>query len=95
MSLRAKSRRRVHEVPLDDLDRAGAILAIPRDGEHLPAALKHLTPDQRVILALHHFEDLPLAQIAEVLSIPVGTAKSRLFKARAVLLRALREEDRG
>jgi DNA-directed RNA polymerase specialized sigma24 family protein len=36
-------------------------------------------------VALFYYEDLPEAQIAEVLDCSVGTVKSQLFKARAKL----------
>jgi DNA-directed RNA polymerase specialized sigma24 family protein len=34
-----------------------------------------------------------VVEVAEILGIPTGTAKSRLFKARADLEKALREEE--
>ena len=64
------------------------------DAERLRSAIRHLTLDQRAVLALHHLEGRPVAEVAEILGIPVGTAKSRLFKARAALDKALREERR-
>jgi DNA-directed RNA polymerase specialized sigma24 family protein len=42
---------------------------------------------------LHHLEGRPLASIAEVLGIPLGTAKSRLSSARKSLERALEREE--
>ena len=51
-----------------------------------------LSFDQRSILALHHLEEQPVAQIAAVLEIPVGTAKWRLHAARQALERALEAE---
>ena len=59
----------------------------------LEAAFGRLSVDHRSILVLHHLEERPLAAIAEVLGIPVGTAKSRLHAARTALERAL-EDDR-
>ncbi len=56
------------------------------------AAFEHLSVDDRHILVLHHLHDLPLAQIAVQLRIPVGTAKSRLWSARRALERALEAE---
>jgi RNA polymerase sigma factor (sigma-70 family) len=47
--------------------------------------LAHLSLDHRTILVLHDLEDLPQAEIAAILEIPVGTVKSRLFNARAAL----------
>lgn len=64
------------------------------DAELLRAAIRHLSLDQRAILALHHLDGRPVAEVAEILGIPVGTAKSRLFKARTELEKALREEER-
>ena len=55
----------------------------------LSRAINRLTTDQRSILALHHLEERPVAQIATVLGIPVGTAKWRLHAARQALGRAL------
>lgn len=57
-------------------------------------AFEHLSIDQRSILVLHHLEHWPLAQIAALLGIPEGTAKSRLFAARRALERALEDEHR-
>jgi RNA polymerase sigma-70 factor (ECF subfamily) len=51
-------------------------------------AFRTLRAQDREILALRHFDDLAYQEIAEALSIPVGTVMSRLFHAR----RRLREE---
>jgi len=40
--------------------------------------LRSLPPASRAILTLHYIEDLPIREAAEILNIPVGTAKSRL-----------------
>ena len=61
-------------------------------GDALGRAINRLTIDQRTILALHHLEERPVAQIAAVLGIPVGTAKWRLHAARQALERALEAE---
>lgn len=41
-----------------------------------------LSPESRVCVVLFHYEDKSLNDIAEILDIPLGTVKSRLFKAR-------------
>ena len=48
------------------------------------AAFDRLSVADRQILAMHHLLDQPLEQIAQRLSIPVGTAKSRLHAARQI-----------
>ena len=53
-----------------------------------------LSVDERTILALHHLHHRPVAEIASLLRIPAGTAKSRLFRARRSLDQALEAEDR-
>jgi len=52
----------------------------------LRAALSKLTGDQRFLLSLHYLENQSLQDISQVLLIPLGTVKSRLFHARKVLL---------
>jgi RNA polymerase sigma-70 factor, ECF subfamily len=79
---------------LDSADeRAVAAASVRPDGEVLKAAIRRLSVDQRAVLALHHFEGRPVDEVAETLGIPVGTAKSRLFKARSELEKAIREEE--
>jgi RNA polymerase sigma-70 factor (ECF subfamily) len=95
MTLRARGRRRVREIPSSEL----AALAIHAplndrsDVSLLDSAMRELPIDQRAILVLHHLEGRPLAEIAGLLEIPVGTAKSRLFHARRTLETALRSEE--
>jgi RNA polymerase sigma-70 factor, ECF subfamily len=48
-------------------------------------ALRSLPLDQRKVVVLHHLLDLPVAQVAAELGVPVGTVKSRLARARSAL----------
>ncbi len=48
-------------------------------------ALMELEENIRALLVLHYYEGLSLAEIGKVLSIPVGTVKSRLHHAKALL----------
>lgn len=48
---------------------------------------------EREVLVLFYLEDLTLTQLAEVLAIPVGTVKSRLFRARQILRRQLADKE--
>ncbi len=58
----------------------------------LQRGLNHLSLDHRTILALHDLEEIPQKEIAEILAIPVGTVKSRLFNARAALRQFLHSQ---
>jgi len=46
---------------------------------------------ERETLTLFYLEELSLIQIAEVQAVPVGTVKSRLFRARAMLRQSMLE----
>jgi RNA polymerase sigma-70 factor (ECF subfamily) len=93
--LRAKRRRGLREIP------ASSVIAMAEgpasralsDASVLDAALQALAVEQRSILVLHHLEGRSLAEIAEILGAPVGTAKSRLFAARKALAAAIEREQ--
>ncbi len=53
--------------------------------------LRRLPLQQQVVLELHYWEEMSGARIAEVLEIPVGTAKTRLRDGRLRLTRVLEE----
>jgi RNA polymerase sigma-70 factor, ECF subfamily len=53
--------------------------------ERIMAVLSGLPLDQRAVIVLHFYLDLPLTQAAAVLDVPVGTAKSRLHRGLETL----------
>ncbi len=55
-------------------------------------ALQNLSLDHRVVIVLHDLEDLQQKEVADILSIPVGTVKSRLSQARKNLRSYLESE---
>ncbi|WP_435770797.1 sigma-70 family RNA polymerase sigma factor [Nocardioides sp. SYSU DS0651] len=57
------------------------------------AALRALPASQREALALHYLADLPVAEVAETLGVPVGTVKARLSRGRAALLALLESQS--
>lgn len=52
-------------------------------------ALRTIPEEFRIALVMADVEDLPYDRIADILQIPVGTVKSRVFRGRAALGRAL------
>lgn len=58
----------------------------------LERVLRHLSADERALLALRFATDLELPDVATALGIPLGTAKSRLHRA-LTKLRARLEAD--
>lgn len=59
--------------------------------EQVIAALGRLDPEYRAALVMRDIEGFDYQQMAEVLDLPLGTLKSRLFRARL----ALRDELKG
>jgi RNA polymerase sigma-70 factor (ECF subfamily) len=86
-----RARRRPIEVELTPIDHpsvadsAGAMVA--RD--EIERAFRRLDVDQRIVVALHYYLDLPLPEVASALGVPLGTAKSRLHRGLGALRRAL------
>lgn len=85
-------RRPVRPEPPQELcDSAEAALALAEDSARLRLALAALPARDRLLIALHHFDELGYPAIAERLQLPEGTVKSGLSRARARLARALLE----
>lgn len=54
--------------------------------------LQSLSLEHQAVLVLHDLEQLPQKEVATVLTIPVGTVKSRLFHARAAMRQFLEQQ---
>ena len=59
------------------------------DRDALERAFRRLSPEHRAVVVLHHHAGYPLASIADVAGIPLGTVKSRLHYATRLLREAL------
>jgi RNA polymerase sigma-70 factor (ECF subfamily) len=64
------------------------------DREQLERGFRRLSPEQRAVLVFHHYLQLPMAEVADRLGIPLATAKSRLRYASAALRGALETDAR-
>src|SRR4051794_8310908 len=65
------------------------------DRAAIGSALARLSPDHRIVVALRFYRDLPVDEIASRLSIPPGTAHSRLHYALKRLRDVLAETPEG
>jgi RNA polymerase sigma-70 factor (ECF subfamily) len=65
------------------------------DRDQLERGFRRLTPELRIALVLHYYVGLPAREVAEIVGIPVGTAKSRIHYAMAVMRAALEADDRA
>jgi len=59
------------------------------DRDELERGFRRLPPEQRAVVVLHHYVGLPLTEVAAILEIPPGTARSRLHNATRRLRAAL------
>ncbi|MEM7362628.1 MAG: RNA polymerase sigma factor, partial [Pseudomonadota bacterium] len=83
----------VHNEPIDPGPVPDQYLEIQERDRQLADALLRLSVDQRQIVVLRDYLDLPYAEIADVLGIAPGTVMSRLHRARLALREALGGSD--
>jgi RNA polymerase sigma-70 factor (ECF subfamily) len=58
--------------------------------ERLRAAIESLSPRQKGVFVLKHFEELSIPEIAELMGLDSGTVKSHLFRATQKIRESLR-----
>jgi len=98
-----RRRKRRPETSIEPLVEAGQQWGVEDDpAEHtadaerdvrLRACFGELAPEHQAVLALRAVQDLSYDEIANVLSIPIGTVMSRLSRARGELKRRLTERS--
>ena len=83
----------LHVVPdLEPSTRSHELSVADRD--QLDRGFERLDLDQRAVIVLHHYVGPPLTEVAAILAIPAGTAKSRLNRGIAAMRAALEADDR-
>jgi len=95
-----RRRKHMEYLPIDvndELVDPGAgperLLQLSQRCRNLEEALAKLPHDFRQTLLLREFEDMPYSEIALALGINEGTVKSRLARARAMLLALCRQNE--
>ena len=86
------------ENELTDGETPEALLASKQIAAAVNAAIEALSEDLRQAITLREIEGLSYEEIAEVMSCPIGTVRSRIFRAReaiAVRLRPLLDTHDG
>lgn len=61
--------------------------------QKIEALFRQLPDEQREVMALHYLRGFDLNEITNILDVPVGTIKSRLFYARRAFHSLLEESD--
>ena len=82
----------IHETP-DAADNPGIQAERKSTGAFVQKAIQTLPPDQQEIIYFGFYKEMPYQEIAEVLSIPVNTVKTRVFYAKKNLQKALEQLD--
>lgn len=59
--------------------------------ESIREIVENLPDDKRVCIVLYYFEQCTISEIAEILGIPEGTVKSRLYNGRKILEREFKK----
>ena len=80
-------------MPTDE-STAGEGLSEVVDRDQLERGFRRLSIEHRAVVVLHHYLDLPLDEVADVLGVPVGTVRSRLHHAMRGLRAALEADAR-
>jgi RNA polymerase sigma-70 factor (ECF subfamily) len=80
-------------LPADEPSESSGLDAIVYH-DQLERAMRRLSVDHRTVLVLHHYADLPVDRVAQILEIPVGTVHSRLHHAMRAMRAALDADER-
>ncbi len=65
------------------------VAEIDEEWKDVQNAIASLSLQQRVVVVLYYINDLSIQEISEILDLPVGTVKSRLFYGRQTLKKYL------
>ena len=84
---------RIRALPMDGTGGPDPMLTV-EDRDTLDRAFVRLTPQHRAVFVLHHHAGLPLAEIADVVGVPIGTVKSRLHHATRALRATIAADSR-
>ncbi len=78
------------ENELTDGETPEAVLATKEIAAAVNAAMEALSEDLRQAITLREIEGLSYEEIAEVMNCPIGTVRSRIFRAREAIAQRLR-----
>jgi RNA polymerase sigma-70 factor, ECF subfamily len=64
------------------------------DRDQLERGFRRLDAEQRAVVVLHYYRGYSVPEVAEIVGIPLGTAKSRIHRATGALRAALEADAR-
>lgn len=93
-----RARRRPIEVDVEvanlNLPSIADDLSTVADRDALERGFRRLSPEERAVIVLHLYLDLPLREVAATLRIPLGTVKTRLYRGLRSMRAALDADAR-
>jgi len=78
------------ETELSDGETPEALLASKEIASAVNASIEALSEDLRQAITLREIDGLSYEEIAEVMNCPIGTVRSRIFRAREAIAQRLR-----
>lgn len=63
--------------------------------DHIKVVIEKLKPRYRELIQLRYYEELSYEEIGDRLSLPVGTVKAQLFRARDLLASLLKDSEKN
>jgi RNA polymerase sigma-70 factor (ECF subfamily) len=82
---RQRDRGRASPLTVEPVDRNPSSNDSTDEITRLRSAMAQLSAEHRATVSMFYLDEMPLAEIAQVLSLPIGTVKSRLHYARREL----------
>jgi len=79
------------EFPDPSYQPANTLLSTEKD-QLIEQAIKNLPEKYRISIVLRHNEDKSYEEISQILNIPLGTVKARIFRAREMLKKQLKHK---
>ncbi|MEM9452956.1 MAG: RNA polymerase sigma factor [Myxococcota bacterium] len=79
------------DAELEEPTRASWLANYRSEQRLLLLALRRLPDEQQLVIELHYWEELTLAEVAEVMQIPLNTVKTRLHRARGRLAKEIEQ----
>jgi len=87
---RRRNRVELHVMPDPGRSSSPDATAELAERDWLYDVLGRIAIDQRVVIVLHYYLDLPVTEVAEILDIPYGTAASRLHRGLEAMRTSMR-----
>lgn len=81
------------DAPMEELADQADLQADHLQRDQIERGLAALAPAEREVLVLYYLEQMPQLEIADVLSVPLGTVKSRLHRARTQIRAVLQSTE--